>query len=59
MFKIIFLLLIQRILAGRYGLSFHLLKNVRSNITFLPYTPDQRMQVAQGAQALLGVSFIF
>jgi hypothetical protein len=53
--KMIFFLLITGILAGKRGLTFDLLKNVRSNITFLPYTPDQRVQVSRGAQSLLGV----
>ena len=48
--------LIGAVIAGKHGLSFHLLKDVRSNITFLPYTPEQRVSVAQGAQALFSVS---
>lgn len=53
------LLIITGVLAGKHGLTFDLLSNVRSNITFLPYTADQRVTVAQGAQALLSViSFI-
>lgn len=54
--KLILLTIITGVFAGRHGLTFDLLKNVRSNITFLPYTPDQRVAVAKGAQALFGVN---
>ena len=51
----LFLLLILNVSANQNGISFDLLKNQRSNITFFPMTAAQRVKIAIGAQALFSV----
>ena len=49
--------LIANASAGSAGFTFGLLSDLRSNISVIPYSPDQRVLVAQQAQNLFSVCF--